>query len=222
MGRVNRYKPTHRKDPRWVEFGKWLEQQRGETRLKQEQAAAAIGISTRQWIRYTQGAPVPEKRIAKMIKVLGLPPKKAYLRAGYEMPRDLAVWADSYLLRIRDAVFKGTMWEALMFLYDFYYESMEEKKRYRPVDTSLTCQDFITAALATDRMPAWLREEFLLYLWAVRKGGKKSVFDEPTARKREVREKIKRDLPKLMLQQGRITPDEFEEAKSPSPPSKKG
>lgn len=209
MGKVNRYKLACRKDPRWVEFGKWLEQQRGETRLTQEQAADALGISRRQWIRYTQGAPVPRKRIEKMIKVLGLPPKKAFLRAGYEMPPDLAVWGDSYLLRIRDAVFDGEMAVALMFLYDFYYESMQEKKKYKPVQLSVTCQDFVTAAVAIDRMPAWLREEFLLYLWAVRKGAKKFVFRESSARQKEIRKMIKRDLPVLMLQKGRITPEEF-------------
>lgn len=209
MGRVNRYKMKLSKDPRWVIFGKWLEQQRGETRFTQEEAASALGISTRQWIRYTQGAPVPQKRIAKMIKVLGLPPKKAFLRAGYEMPPDLAVWADSYLLRIRDAIFDGDMAGALWFLYRFYYESMQERKKYKPVQTSVTCQDFIVAAVAIDRMPAWLREEFMLYLWAVRKGGEKFVFREPSARQKEIRKMIKRNLPILMLQKGRITPEEF-------------
>lgn len=213
MGRVNRFKAMLGKDETWVEYGKWLELQRAATSLTQEQVAKRLGISRRQWIRYTQGAPVPYKRIKKLIKVLGLNDKKAYLRAGYEMPRNLKVWVDSRLQHIRDAVLGGNMAGALMHLFDFYYESVERKKKYRRVSPGTAASDFMNAAALIDRMPAWLRDEFLVYLWEVRKGGKKYVFTETSTRQEKIRKMIRRDLPRIMMLKGRIPIEVYRESK---------
>lgn len=211
MGRTNKYKimPGAKKEQHWVDYGKWLEYSRGLTGLDQDEVAEALGISRRQWIRYTQGNPVPKKRIPKIVKVLGLPHGKAFLRAGYRLPPDLNAEADSHLQHIRDAVFEGSMSDALMALHIFYFKMAPEKKRRKSVDCTSTCQDFINAAVALDTMPDWLQWEFTIYLLATLKGHRKHEFQPPLALRKKIRAMIKRDLPISMWQKGRITSEEW-------------
>src|SRR5438270_2187963 len=104
MGRVNRYAAGLSKE-RWEIFGKRLETFRGSaTSLTQAQVAESVGISTRQWIRYTKGAPVPLKRIPKIAEVLGMPLGRTLLYAGHE-PKERDVDVDAQLRLIRDYVF---------------------------------------------------------------------------------------------------------------------
>lgn len=209
MGRVNKYKIKHgaKKEKHWIDYGKWLEYSRGLIQLNQDEVAEALGISRRQWIRYTQGAPVPKKRIQKLIDVLGLPHGKAYLRAGYQLPRDLNAEANSYLRHIRDSVFVGSMAGALSDLWLFYYEMAPEKKKHKPPDCTSICQDFIDAAIALDEMPGWLRVEFIVYLLAIEKGHMKHEFEVSPALRKKILATIKKDLPTAMWQKGRIPYD---------------
>lgn len=209
MGRVNRVTAELLKGSRhWVTYGAWLELQRGMTRLTQTQVAEAVGISSRQWKRYIKGAPVPLKRIPTIAKVLGVPVGRAMVRAGHE-PRGLGVDVDTYLRRIRDWVFEGEMKEALLSLYEFYYDVAKEKKRYKPEAPPLTANNFIVAAVAIDRMPSWLRREFVGYLLTIDRGGGKVNFTPPPAIRNEVRALIKKELRKAMLIGGRISLNEY-------------
>jgi transcriptional regulator with XRE-family HTH domain len=210
MGRVNKYKLYRTKrGQHWVDYGRWLEYSRGLTELTQDEVAKTLGISRRQWIRYTKGAPVPKKRIRDLVKVLGLPPGKAYLRAGYQLPRDLNAEADSHLRHIRDAVFEGGMADALAALFSFYYEMAPEKKKHKSIDCTSTCQDFINAAIALDGMPRPLRQEFTFYLLAIEKGHRKHEFPLNQSLRKKILAMIKKDLPLTMWQKGRITSDEM-------------
>ncbi|MGB8508156.1 MAG: helix-turn-helix transcriptional regulator [Pyrinomonadaceae bacterium] len=203
MGRVNKYAAGLSKD-RWETFGKRLEMFRGlSTSLTQAQVAAAVGVSRRQWIRYTKGAPVPLERIPKIAKVLGMSVGRALLHAGYE-PKERGVDADAHLRLIRDYVFEGAVKEALFSLFKFYYKVNKEKKRYKPMNAPMLANSFMTAAVAIDRMPGWLRREFVLYLIAVERGGRKQEFPVPPKVRKEVRELIEKGLPKGMLLGGRV------------------
>jgi transcriptional regulator with XRE-family HTH domain len=202
MGRVNRYAAGLSRD-RWETFGKRLETFRGaNTSLTQEQIADAVGVSRRQWIRYTKGAPVPLKRISKIAKVLGMSVGRALLHAGYE-PKERGVDVDAFLRLIRDYVFEGAVKESLFSLYSFYYDVNKEKKRYKPMNAPMMANDFTAAAVAIDRMPGWLRREFIVYLMAVERSGRKQEFPVSSALRKEARAMIENELPKGMLLGGR-------------------
>jgi transcriptional regulator with XRE-family HTH domain len=203
MGRVNKYAAGLSKD-RWETFGKRLETFRGSsTSLTQAQVAAAVGISTRQWIRYTKGAPVPLKRIPTIAKLLGMSVGRALLHAGYE-PKERGVDVDAYMRLIRDYVFEGAVKEALFSLYRFYYDVNKEKKRYKPMRAPMLANNFTSAAVAIDRMPGWLRREFIVYLLTVERGGRKQEFPVPSALYKEVRAMIEKELPREMLLRGQM------------------
>jgi transcriptional regulator with XRE-family HTH domain len=203
MGRINKYAAGLSRD-RWETFGKRLETFRGSsTSFTQAQVAAAVGVSTRQWIRYTKGAPVPLKRIRKIAKVLGMPLGRALLHAGYE-PTKHGVDVDAHLRRIRDYVFEEDIKEGLSSYYKFYYE-VNRKKRYRHMDTPMLARDFISMAVAIDRMPGWLRREFIVYLLAIGRGGKRQNFPAPLKIREEVLAIIEKELPIVMLQEGRVS-----------------
>lgn len=195
MGRVNQYRiKLYSADPRWVEYGKWLEFSRGLTLLTQEQVAAGLGITRRQWIRYTRGAPFPRKRIPDLARVLGVPLARAYMRAGYEVP-DLGVDADFYLRRIRESVFEDDLAEAMGTVYAFYYQAAQAEKKAKLPDTAMTHQDFIDAAFSANRLPGWLRVEFAEYLLAVEVSGQKQDFPLKPELRKKIRAMIKKALP---------------------------
>jgi transcriptional regulator with XRE-family HTH domain len=199
MGRVNRMMPR-RDDDRWLDYGNWLELQRGYTSLTQAEMAKALGISPRHWIRYTQGAPVPQKRIPKIAELLGVPVDRALVRAGYE-PTGEGVEIEAYLRRIRDYVLKGDLKKALFDLYHFYYDVAAEKKRYKPEAPVLTADNFVDAAVAVDKMPGWLRREFIAYLRYVDRGGSKFEFPAPRKNRKQVRAVIKAELLEAILRE---------------------
>jgi hypothetical protein len=53
-------------------------------------------------------------------------------------------------------------------------------------------------------MPGWLRREFIVYLLAVERGGRKQEFPVPSALHKEVRAMIAKELPKEMLLRGQV------------------
>lgn len=202
MGRVKKRAAKWNRDSQ-VSFGKRLEKFRAAASLKQSEVAVAVGVSPRQWIRYTKGARVPPERIPKIARVLDMPLGRTLLLAGYE-PEEPGVDLDAYLRLIRDKVIEGKITEALFNLYDFYYDVNSGEKKYRPMDAPLLANDFTAAAVAIDNMPNWLRREFIVYLGATERGGRKGEFPVPAALWKETRALIKRGLPQAMLLGGRL------------------
>jgi hypothetical protein len=107
-------------------------------------------------------------------------------------------------------VFEGEIKEALSTLYNFYYDVAEEEKRYRPLVYPSTANDFIAAAVAIDRMPVWLRQEFVEYLLTVDHGGRKQDFPVAPSLQKKIRAVIKRSLRKSMLLEGRLPREEYD------------
>ena len=68
---------------RWQIFGEWITHQRLLVGFTQKQAAEAVGVSRRQWIRYELGAKVPVKRMDLMSRVLNIHPDRMLDQAGY-------------------------------------------------------------------------------------------------------------------------------------------
>ena len=68
---------------RWQIFGEWITHQRLLVGFTQKQAAEAVGVSRRQWIRYELGAKVPVKRMDLMSRVLNIRPDRMLDQAGY-------------------------------------------------------------------------------------------------------------------------------------------
>jgi transcriptional regulator with XRE-family HTH domain len=70
---------------RWTVFGRWLKQQRELAGLTQDQAAKAMRVSKRQWIRYEMGGKVLEKKLKRMARVVNVAQEKMLDRAGYKI-----------------------------------------------------------------------------------------------------------------------------------------
>jgi hypothetical protein len=128
---------------------------------------------------------------------------KALLFAGYE-PEEPGVDVEAHMRLIRDKVLEGEMIEALFNLYGFYYDVNKEEKRYKPMDAPMLANDFMAAAVAIDGMPNWLRREFIVYLIATERGGRKEEFPVLPKLWKEARAMIKKELPKAMLLGGRL------------------
>jgi transcriptional regulator with XRE-family HTH domain len=199
VGRVNRETGEVGKTV-WVTFGRWIEARRALTPYDQAQAAAAIGVSRRQWIRYTQGAPVPLKRIPAIAKVIEAPLGQVLAFAGYET-EDAGVDVSLYLGRIRERVFEGSWSGALLTLYQFFYEVHKEKKRHKNRSHWSMAINFVVAAVAMNQMPAWMRREFIEYLLAVEMGGSKQDFPLPPALQKKVRDKVNKILSEAILRE---------------------
>lgn len=180
---------------RWESFGERLEWWRGRTSLTQKQAAKAIGVSPRQWIRYTKGAPVPFKRLRKISKVLGVRLSIVLLHAGYE-PKKPNVDVQASLRKIRDAVFEENLVDAFVSLYIFYQETHEEVMRYRRQPDVVMIKNFILAVEGINELPGWLRRELVEYLLSLEYGGNsQDSLDAPAIRKRvlaKIREHIRK------------------------------
>jgi transcriptional regulator with XRE-family HTH domain len=199
MGRVNRETGRVGKTV-WVTFGRWIEARRALTSYDQAQAATAVGVSRRQWIRYTQGAPVPLKRIPAIAEVIGAPVGQVLALAGYEA-EDTGVAVNTYLRRIRERVFEGTWSGALLTLYQFFYEVHKEKTRHKTRSHQSAALNFVVAAVAMNQMPAWLRREFIEYLLAVEIGGRKQDFPQPPELQKKVRDEINKILSEAILRE---------------------
>jgi transcriptional regulator with XRE-family HTH domain len=200
MGRVNSATGKVGKTS-WATFGWWIEARRSLTQYDQAQAAEAIGVTRRQWIRYTQGAPVPRKRIPAIAKMLGAPLKQVLAYAGYDAGEEATPEVDVYLRRIRERVFEGTWSGALLTLYQLFYEVQKEKKKHKSRSDQSMAINFVVAAVAMNQMPAWLRREFIEYLLAVEIGGVKHDFPQPPEIQKKVRDKVNKILSEAILRE---------------------
>lgn len=180
---------------RWESFGERLEWWRGRTSLTQEQAAKAIGVSRRQWIRYTKGAPVPFKRLRKISKALGVRLSIVLLHAGYE-PKKPNIDTEASLRKIRDAVFEGDMIGAFISLYIFYQETHEEVMRHKTQPELVMMKNFILAVGGINELPGWLRRELVEYLLSLEYGGNRREFPVAPAIRKRVLAKIREHISK--------------------------
>lgn len=141
----------------WVTFGLWLRQQRIVKGFTQEEAARAVRISTRQWMRYEQGSRVISKRYPSIAKALNIPLARILYLTGHEIaPRRND--ANVRLRRIHDMLRAGSLDAALaefLHLYD----------RIRPADSEIasnwdgrTAPDFAMTVMLLDKLPKWLFE----------------------------------------------------------------
>ena len=174
---------------RWESFGERLEWWRSRTSLTQERAGKAVGVSRRQWIRYTKGAPVPFNRLWRISKSLGVRYSQVLLHAGYE-PKKPDVDVKASLRHIRDSVFERNLVGALVSLYNFYQETHKDVRLYRTQPELMMIKNFILAVEAMNGLPSWLRRDLVEYLFGLEYGGDSQDFlFEPAIRKR-VRAKI--------------------------------
>lgn len=174
MGRVNKHAAGLNRE-RWIAFGKMIEKARGRKALNQKQAAEAVGISRRQWIRYTKGVPVPRERIIDIAKLLEIPVNEALLAVGHE-PTETGVDIESYLRSIRDGVLGGKMGQALLHLYLFYQDAHEEARMNTTRSEVWVLTNFRVAVAALNEMPGWLRRELVVYLRGLERGSSKKEF----------------------------------------------
>jgi len=136
-------------------FGQWLALKRELARLSQEKAAQAVGVSRRQWIRYEQGAVVPEKRMKVIAKVVRVPLGKLLQRAGYRTsPKRNDVRAR--LQSIHDMLIAGSMEGALNELLLLHRWIELDKRKVPPETDGTTAANFAMAVILLDKLPEWL------------------------------------------------------------------
>jgi transcriptional regulator with XRE-family HTH domain len=198
---------------RWSTFGKWIELQRDVVRLSQEEVAAAAGISTRQWIRYTKGAAVPQKRIQAIAKAIHVPLERVLKKAGYKSS-DSGVDVNAYLQRITDSLIDDDLAGALYCLFQLHHLLEGRKRKQEFCLLTDPSNDFVRAAISFDRLPDWLQIEFYEYILAVIQGASKKDYPLESDIRENIRTMIKKELPKAMLMQGRITLDEMKTSSS--------
>ena len=174
---------------RWESFGERLEWWRSRSSLTQEQAGKAIGVSRRQWIRYTKGAPVPFNRLRKISKALGVRLSRVLMHAGYE-PEDPDMDVEASLRHIRNAVFEENLVGAMVSLYNFYQETHEEVRLYRNQPELLMVKNLILAVEAINGLPGWLRRDLIEYLFGLEYGGNSRDFLVAPAIRKRVRAMI--------------------------------
>lgn len=141
----------------WETFGLWLRQQRIVKGFTQEEAARAVRISTRQWMRYEQGSRVVSKRYPSIAKALNIPLARILYLTGHEIaPRRND--ANVRLRRIHDMLRAGSLDSALVEFLNLY-------DRIRPADSEITSNwdgrtapDFATTVMLLDKLPKWLFE----------------------------------------------------------------
>src|SRR5436190_7463890 len=141
----------------WKTFGKWLRVRRCAAQLTVQQAAAAIKVSKRQWIRYENGARVPYKRLERIAKKLNIERQRIYYLAGYDVPRKRND-AQALLRHMHVTLRSGDLTSALGQFF-VLYETLrpEEDKSDREIDSTLA-QEFAKAVIFLDMLPTWLFE----------------------------------------------------------------
>ncbi|MGZ5434549.1 MAG: helix-turn-helix domain-containing protein [Pyrinomonadaceae bacterium] len=145
----------------WKTFGKWLKERRIGRRFTLQQAADAVKVSKRQWIRYEQGARVPDKHLDRIASKLHIERRRIYYMAGFQVPRKRHD-APALLRRMHVTMQTGDLQTALeQFL--LLYQSM------RPIppggdDSDLdatTPVHFAQAIVCLDALPKWLFQMIL-------------------------------------------------------------
>jgi transcriptional regulator with XRE-family HTH domain len=141
----------------WKTFGKYLRLRRCAAQLTVQQAADAVKVSKRQWIRYENGAKVPCKRFERIADKLNIGSQRLYYLAGYKVPRKRN--DAPALLRLMQVTLRtGDLTSALRQFFALYQTLRpEEDKSDREIDGALT-DEFAKAVIYLDMLPTWLFE----------------------------------------------------------------
>ncbi|HXI25397.1 MAG TPA: helix-turn-helix transcriptional regulator [Pyrinomonadaceae bacterium] len=141
----------------WKTFGRWLRVRRCAAQLTVQQAADAVKVSKRQWIRYENGARVPYKRLERIAEKLNIERQRIYSLAGHEVPRKRND-APALLRHMHVTLRSGDLTSALRQFFDLYQTLRPEKdKSDREIDGALT-DEFAKAVTFLDMLPTWLFE----------------------------------------------------------------
>jgi transcriptional regulator with XRE-family HTH domain len=138
----------------WKTFGKWLKERRIGRRFTLQQAADAVGVSKRQWIRYEQGAKVPDKRLDRIALKLDIERRRIYSMAGFQVPRKKND-APALLRRMHVMMTTGDLYSALQLFFVIY----QKMKTRTPDDLEMdatTAVCFAEAIVCLESLPNWL------------------------------------------------------------------
>lgn len=139
----------------WKTFGRWLRERRIAKRFSLQQAADAVKVSKRQWIRYEQGAKVPDRRLDRIARKLNIERRRIYLMAGHQLPRKKND-APQVLQRMHVSMRTGDLTAALeQFLQLYENLRPEEDASDREIDNTLA-PNFAHAVIFLDALPTWL------------------------------------------------------------------
>ena len=137
---------------RWQIFGEWITHQRLLVGFTQEQAAIAVGVSRRQWIRYELGAKVPMKRMELMSRVLNIQPDKMLDRAGFRVSFKRHA-AREQLGRIHDLLCAGRFEFAILLLLKLNDRITGIKAATGPRSGNLEATYYANALMLLNRLP---------------------------------------------------------------------
>lgn len=141
---------------RWSIFGEWITHQRLLVGFTQQQAANAVGVSRRQWIRYELGAKVPVKRMERMSLMLHINPDKMLDRAGYRASFKRNA-AREQLGRIHDLLCAGRLEFAMLQLLKLNDRITGIKAVNGPRSGGLEATDYSNAVRLLNRLPrSWV------------------------------------------------------------------
>jgi transcriptional regulator with XRE-family HTH domain len=144
----------------WRTFGKWLRERRVMAQLTIKQAAAAVKVSERQWMRYEQGERVPDDRLERIAQELNIERRRIYYLAGYQVPRKRND-APTLLRRMHVTMRTGDLTSALRQFFELYQTLRPEEEKFdREIDSRLG-EDFANAVIFLDMLPTWLFEVVL-------------------------------------------------------------
>ncbi len=145
----------------WKTFGKWLRERRIARRFSLKQAANAVKVSKRQWIRYEQGAKVPDRRLDRIARKLNIERRRIYYMAGHQVPQKRND-APALLRRMHVTMRTGDLTLALEQFFLLYQGLRpEEEASECEIDGTLP-PNFARAVIFLDTLPTWLFEMVLL------------------------------------------------------------
>lgn len=141
----------------WQIFGEWMTQQRMIVRLTQQQAADAVRVSRRQWIRYELGAKVPVRRMKAIAKLFHVSEENVLDRAGYRVSykRNLS---NERLERVLDMLNAGNLDFAIIRLLRLNDQITGTTASYGPRFGGLVATDYANAVMLLNRLPSsWVK-----------------------------------------------------------------
>jgi transcriptional regulator with XRE-family HTH domain len=158
----------------WKSFGLWLESQRLAKRLTQQQAAEAVGVSKRQWIRYEMGSRVLLKRMRPIAYALSVPERRILYLAGYKISPRLND-ASHQLRRMHDMLLAGSLDIALQEFLSLYERIRPTDRQSRSDFNGLTAPNFASAIIFLERLPNWLLAETIKAMQERTSGGEQNT-----------------------------------------------
>jgi transcriptional regulator with XRE-family HTH domain len=144
----------------WVTFGKWLRERRIGRRFSLQQAADAVGVTRRQWIRYEKGAKVPDKRLDRIALKLHIERRRIYYMAGFQVPKKNND-VPALLRRMHVMMQTGDLYSALQLFLKIYL-GMRIKLHDDELEMDATTPAcFAGAIISLEALPQWLFQTVL-------------------------------------------------------------